>query len=144
MKISDKGLKFLMDEEGYRREAYPDPAWGWKVPTIGVGHTGPEVRRGLVWTDAQVMEALRQDIRSREEVLNTHVRVPLTQNQFDAVGSWSFNVGIGATLSSTLLRKLNAGDYAGAAAEFERWNIPAILIPRRRRERALFEEPEHA
>lgn len=139
MKTSDRGLQELIEEEGKRNEAYPDPKWGWAVPTIGVGHTGPEVHRGLVWTDQQVMDALRRDVQSREDSINRSVKTPLTQGQFDALVSFSFNVGIGAFESSTLLRKLNQGDVAGASAEFPKWCIPDILIPRRQRERAMFD-----
>lgn len=136
---SEAGLTSLMTEEGKVNYAYPDPKWGWAVPTIGVGHTGPEVHPGLYWTDEQIMAQLAKDVKSREDFINRRVHVPLTQGQFDALVSWGFNVGLGAMESSTLIRKLNEGDYAGASAEFPKWCIPDMLIPRRRRERAMFD-----
>jgi len=139
MKTSDAGVRFLMAEEGVRNEAYPDPAAGWAIPTIGVGHTGPDVRRGDVWSDDKVMEVLRADLAGWENLICANVDVPLTQNQFDALVSWCHNVGAGAFKGSTLLRKLNAGDYAGASAEFPKWCIPDMLVGRRARERALFD-----
>lgn len=141
MRLSDVGLKSLMHEEGFENDAYPDPAHGWAVPTIGVGHTGPEVHQGLHWTDEQVMEALRKDVEPREAAINRLVKVPLNQNQFDALVDFVFNTSGpdgGAFARSTLLRKLNEGNYIGAADEFLKWNIPSILIPRRHRTRALF------
>lgn len=166
MRTSARGLDELETEEGAHTVAYPDPASplgyactaagisflnggyqrlaGWErlsgAPwTIGVGHTGPEVREGLVWTNQQIDDALRRDVVSREESITRNVRVALTQRQFDALVSFSFNVGIGAFERSTLLRKLNAGDYAGASAEFPKWCIPSMLVARRARERAMFD-----
>lgn len=147
MQISDAGLKALMHEEGVRYVAYPDPAseraikgTGSGAPwTIGVGHTGPEVHEGLVWTPEQVLAALDKDVDDREESVNRSVRVAIEQCQFDALVSFSFNVGIGAFESSTLLKKLNAADFVGASAEFMRWCIPSMIIPRRSRERAMFD-----
>ena len=140
MKVSDVGLAKIEVREGKVYTAYADPAWGWKVPTIGVGHTGPDVHQGDVWTEAQVMAVLRSDIKSREDVINEMCRnVSLAQNQIDAVGSWGFNVGTGAMRSSTLMRKLSFGDIAGASAEFPKWNIPDMLIGRRAEERAQFD-----
>lgn len=146
MKTSDAGLAAIMQREGKVNHAYPDPAWGWKVPTIGVGHTGPEVHPGLVWTDEQVMEALRRDVAEREDAINAQMVVPgatftLTQNQFDALVSFVFNVGVGAFRSSTLLKLLHEDDYEGASAQFPRWNIPAEIIERRAGERQQFDTP---
>lgn len=138
MKISEQGLRDLMNEEGFKNNAYPDPKWGWDVPTIGVGHTGPEVHPGLYWSNDQVMAQLRADVATREDSLNRSVKVKLNQSQFDALGDFEFNIGIGGFEGSTLLRKLNAGDYQGAADEFPHWCIPDLLIPRRERERAKF------
>lgn len=147
MKMSDAGLNALMDREGKRNEAYADPAWGWKVPTIGVGHTGPEVHKGLVWSDAQVMAALRNDVASREDAINAE-GLSLTQNQFDALVSFVFNVGVGAWKGSTMLRILHEeetgapGPKPDVSAQFPRWNIPAVIIPRRESERQQFDTPD--
>lgn len=141
MRLSEPGLKDLMIEEGFKNNAYPDPGTGGDPWTIGVGHTGPEVHPGLYWSNEQVMAALRQDVSSREDAINRLVKVKLSQDQFDALGSFVFNTSGpdgGAFARSTLLAKLNAGNYVGAADEFLKWNIPAILIPRRHRERAKF------
>lgn len=146
MKTSDAGLAAIMQREGKVNHAYPDPAWGWKVPTIGVGHTGPEVHPGLVWTDEQVMDALRSDIVQREDAINAQ-NLALTQNQFDALVSFVFNVGVGAFRGSTMLRILHeeetgqAGPKPDVSAQFPRWNIPAEIIERRAGERQQFDTP---
>lgn len=138
MKTSDAGLKNTITEEGKRNVAYPDPGTGGAPWTIGVGHTGPEVYPGLYWSDEQIMDALRKDIVKCEDAVNSGVKVKLLQEQFDVLVDFTFNVGVGAFASSTLLRKLNEGNTVGAADEFLKWNIPSILIPRRHRERDRF------
>lgn len=134
-KISDKGVSALMQREGVRLVAYQDTKNIW---TIGVGHTGPEVKQGLSWTTEQVMQALRDDCAIAEKCVNENVKVPLTQNQFDALVSFVFNVGTGAFFKSTLLKLLNAGDYAGAGGQFLRWNIPPEIVGRRYSEQKQF------
>lgn len=138
MKMSDKGLAVLMLREGKRNKAYRDTKGIW---TIGVGHTGPEVVEGLVWTDAQVISALQLDIVKCEDAINQNVRVGLTQNQFDALCSFIFNVGVGAFTRSTLLKKLNLADLSGAASEFDKWHIPPEITSRRNSEKAQFIQP---
>ena len=118
MKTSEDGLQRLEDYEGIRYVAYKCSAGIW---TIGVGHTGPEVVEGLRATPEQVDAWLREDVVEAEDAINRLVKVPLKQNQFDALVSFVYNVGAGAFSKSTMLRKLNAGDYAGAANEFPRW-----------------------
>jgi lysozyme len=137
MKTSDVGLKRLEDREGKRRKAYLDSKG---IPTIGVGHTGPEVYMGLVWTDQQIEDALRDDVVECENTINKYVEVPLTQNQFDALVSFIFNIGVMAFRRSTVLRKLNSGDYEGAADAFDMWHIPKEIIGRRDSEREQFKE----
>ncbi|HXG01499.1 MAG TPA: lysozyme [Bacteroidota bacterium] len=121
-------------------KAYLCPAGVW---TIGYGHTGG-VKEGDRITLQQAEELLKQDLERFEECIRRSVTVPLNQNQFDALVSFAFNVGCMALENSTLLRKLNAGDYAGAAQEFGKWVksrgvILPGLIKRRDAERALFE-----
>lgn len=142
MRTSEAGLAALIDREAKCNDAYPDPKHGWAVPTIGVGHTGPEVHQGLVWTDLQVMDALARDLRASEDAINAAVRVAVTQNQFDALVSFIHNVGVGAFQGSTLLRVLNTGDHSGASAQFRRWIIPAEVITRRAGEWVQWNTPD--
>jgi lysozyme len=136
MKISDQGLSILIDREAKRNQAYLDSVG---VPTIGVGHTGPEVHMGLVWTDQQVMDALRNDLDRFEKAIGGCIADGvLNQNQFDALVSFSFNVGVGNFQKSTLVKKINLGDFDGAAAQFDVWHIPPEITSRRNGEREQF------
>jgi len=137
MILSDVGLKKLEVREGKRHRAYLDTKG---IPTIGVGHTGPEVYLGLVWTDQQIEDALRDDVAECENAINKYVYVPLTQNQFDALVSFTFNVGIMAFRRSTLLKVLNTGEYEEAAKCFDMWHKPPEIIGRRDSEREQFLE----
>lgn len=131
--------------KGYERcrlKAYmPTPN---DVPTIGWGATGPDIRMGMVWTQAQADERFAADLaRSARGVWNAIDEKETTQNRFDALVSFAFNVGIGNLLSSTLLRKHVGGDYAGAQAQFARWNrqkgkVLNGLTDRRATEAALY------
>lgn len=126
--------------EGLRLKAYLDTGGVW---TIGYGHTGPEVVEGLTITLDGAERLLREDLRTAEGHVNKLVKVALTQNQFDALVSFVYNIGGGAFKESTMLRLLNAGDYEGAANQFPRWNkdngkVVAGLTNRRREERELF------
>lgn len=141
---SGKGLDLIKVSEGFEAEAYPDP--GNRVTgepwTIGYGHTRG-VRRGDTCTDAQATDWLREDLQAAEDAVRHMVDLPLTQMQFDALASFVFNVGPSAFANSTLLRLLNAGDAAGAAEQFKRWNRGADgvlpgLVARRAAERDLF------
>jgi lysozyme len=130
--------------EGVRAKAYPDPATGAEPWTIGVGHTGPEVRKGLVWTDAQIEAALVADLQRFAIGVRVMIaKAKTTQHQFDALVSFAFNCGLTNLRTSTLMRKHVAGDYAGARAEFSRWNKAAGrvmngLTKRRAAEAALY------
>ncbi|MFZ2190085.1 MAG: lysozyme [Candidatus Magasanikiibacteriota bacterium] len=135
MNLSDKGLDLLTIREGKRNKAYKDVKGIW---TIGVGHTGPEVVEGLVWDDATIKQVLKQDCSIAEKAIKTYVFTPLTQNQFDALVSFIFNVGVNAFRRSTLCAKLNMRDFVGAAEQFDRWHIPAAIIGRRDSEKAQF------
>ena len=144
MTALDYALKLIKKWEGCRLTAYPDPATGGDPWTIGVGHTGPEVKPGVVWTQAQADAALQADLaRFARGVWTAISEKETTQNRFDALVSFAFNVGLGNLLSSTLLRKHIAGDYVGAADQFIRWNraagkVLAGLTRRREAEAKLY------
>lgn len=140
MHTSQKGLDLIKSFEGLRLSAYKCPADVW---TIGYGTTAG-VKQGQTITKERAEELLREDVRRFEDQVLRLVKMPLTQGQFDALTSFVYNLGAGNLSNSTLLRLLNAGDYDGAAAQFERWNkaggkVLAGLIRRRAAERALFE-----
>jgi lysozyme len=153
MRTSPQGGVAVMHHfENCKLTAYPDPGSKSGEPwTIGWGHTGPEVKPGLVWTQAQADAAFLDDLRRFERDVESLVTVPLTQGQFDALVSFAYNVGADIDADtiaeglgdSTLLRKLNAGDYEGAAQEFKKWNkndgqVMRGLVRRRAAEEALF------
>lgn len=135
-----QGIELITQFEGLRLESYKDAVGVW---TIGYGHTGPEVRAGQKITKEEAIQLLSQDLRWVEDTINEKVKVRLTQNQFDALCSFIFNVGGTAFGKSTLLLALNAGEYEKAANEFLRWDkskngvLPG-LTKRRRAERELF------
>lgn len=138
MNISDRGLRLIQQFEGLRLAAYDD---GVGVQTIGYGHT-KGVQPGDRITREQAEAFLREDVAEAEEALRM-VTAPLTQNQRDALVSFVFNLGADRLKDSTLLKRLNAGDYKGAADEFMKWRMAAGkvmpgLVKRRAAERALF------
>jgi len=140
MRISQTGIDLIKQFEGFRSKAYICPAG---VLTIGYGSTGKHVQPGMSINTAYGEKLLREDVSRFESAVNRLVTVPMSQGQFDALVSFAFNVGEGALAKSTLLRKLNAGDYAGAAHEFKRWNrgggrVLAGLVRRREAEAKLF------
>lgn len=137
------GISLIKRLEGERLNAYLDVVG---IPTIGVGHTGPEVHMGQTITAQQSSDLLRRDLGTAEKAINSLVSVPISQNQFDALVSLVFNIGVGAFKKSTLLRKLHARDYDGARAQFAVWNHAggkpnAALTTRRRAEALLFGTP---
>lgn len=141
--ITERGLTLIKDYEGLSLKAYQCHAGRW---TIGYGHTH-NIRAGDVITQKLAEVFLRKDIAQVTALLNTQIKVPLTQNQYDALCSLVFNIGATAFTASTLLKKLNFGDYSGAAAEFRKWNKVTVngkkrplpgLIKRRQAEEAIF------
>ena len=104
--------------EGLRLEAYRDTGGIW---TIGWGHTGPEVHKGLQWKQAQADIALYSDVMHAWEAIREHVE-PCTQGQCDAMTDFAFNLGAGALLGSTLLKLHRDGQHAKAQAEFVKWD----------------------
>lgn len=139
MRTSQKGIDLIKKFEGCRLEAYKCPAGIW---TIGYGHT-KGVKDGQIITQEQAEEFLREDLRIFEQTVESCVKVPLSQNQFDALVSFCYNCGSGALKTSTLLRLLNEGNYSSAADQFLRWNkaggkVLAGLTRRREEERVMF------
>lgn len=146
MKVSPEGRKEIAKHEGNELEAYQDIVGVW---TIGVGHTaaagGIKPVKGMRITMAESDAILAQDLRTFEKAVLDAVKVPLTQNQFDALVSLAFNIGGGAFAKSTLVKRLNEGDYERAAAQFLVWNKAggkAVkgLTNRRLKEKAWFEK----
>lgn len=142
--INNDGLTLVKGFEGLELQAYRDSVGVW---TIGYGHTSaagpPDVYAGQSITEAEAEAILKRDLELFERGVRDLVQVGLNSNQFSALVVFSFNVGLGALADSTLLRKLNAGDYAGAANEFPRWvkaggQTLAGLVRRREAEKALF------
>lgn len=140
MNIGSAGIALIKRSEQCELVGYPDEKG---IPTIGWGHTGPEVYVGLVWTQEQADQQLQLDCRSAVAAVNDLVTVPLTQNQFDALVDFTYNEGREHLAQSTLLQLLNAGNYAAAAQQFPRWDYagPVVslgLLNRRKAEQALF------
>ena len=143
-KINASGLEIVKHFEGVRLKAYQDSVGVW---TIGYGHTSmagePQVYAGMTITSAQAEAILKKDLGLFERGASDAVKGRATPDQFSAMVSFSFNVGLGSLNSSTLLRKHKAGDIRGAANEFLRWvyagdqQLPG-LVRRRNAERALY------
>ncbi|AVF43592.1 lysozyme [Acinetobacter nosocomialis] len=144
MKISATGINLIKSFEGLRLKAYDDGVGVW---TIGFGTikypNGIRVKGGDSCTSQQAEYYLLNDLTSFENAVNRLVKAKLTQNQFDALVSFTYNLGEANLGKSTLLKKLNAGDYQGAADQFLVWNkaggkVMKGLVRRREAERALF------
>lgn len=118
--LSHDGASQIASHEGYRLVAYPDPATGGEPWTICRGHTGG-VRPGQRATHEQCDRWFAEDLHRAERGVQRHVRVPMKQGEYDAAVSFVFNVGEGNFRTSTLLRKLNAGDRAGSCNQYPRW-----------------------
>ena len=136
---SEKGIEFIKSYEALVLKAYDDSTGVW---TIGYGHTAG-VMPGMEITESQAVEFLQADLKRFEESVNRYVTVPLTQNMFDALVSFTFNLGAGALKRSTLLKKLNCGYITGAAGQFERFvyaggKVMRGLVRRRAAEKEIF------
>lgn len=141
-----KNIDLIKRHEGLRLQAYlPTPNDKW---TIGYGHT-KTAHKGMIITESKAEELLRQDLAWVEDCIKKLVKVPLTQNQYDAVASLVFNIGEGNFSGSSVLRRLNDKDYQGAADAFLMWNkqrskttgklgVLKGLTKRREEERKLF------
>ena len=145
MKISSRGLELIKDFEGFSSTSYLDVV---NIPTIGWGNTfyedGRKVKLGeqISKTDAlKLLEVVAN--RDFADKIFPAIKVKVTQSQFDAMVSLAYNIGVGAFLKSTLLKKVNANDFTGASEEFLRWNKAGGkevlgLTKRREREKQLF------
>lgn len=157
LKINAQGLAMLKHFESCLKrtkrdtfEAYPDPGYGWDVATIGWGtvqyENGKQVRPGDEITQTRADELLAFEVAEKARGVANLVKVPLTENQASALIVFAYNVGLGALRTSTLLRRLNAKDYTGAAGEFSKWTRSngqrlTGLVRRRTAERELFGKP---
>lgn len=142
MKLSNTGLSLIKSFEGVRLTAYK-AVQTEKYWTIGYGHYGPDVKQNMKITQAQADAYLKSDVARFEKAVNEYVKVPLNQNQFDALVSFTYNCGEGALQRSTLLELLNQGKYEDAANQFDLWNksggkVLAGLVKRRAKEKELF------
>lgn len=157
MQMSTHGLELLEQWEGFKANVYKDSAG---LPTIGVGHllTKSELSSGKIainglpvqysngLTDQQVLDLLSQDVKPAEQAVTNNVKVPLNQNQFDALVSFTFNVGVGAFTSSTLLKVLNQQQYTEVPTQLLRWTraggqVVQGLVNRRQNEINLWNSP---
>lgn len=142
MNISQAGINLIKSFEGLRTKAYKAVPTE-KYYTVGYGHYGSDVRDDHVISEKQAEKLLYDDVQSFVAAVNKLLKVDVTQNQFDALVSFAYNVGVGALKSSTLLEYLNAGNFQKAADEFLKWNksggkVYGGLVKRREQERALF------
>lgn len=125
--LSLSGILATTNFEGKRNVGYYDAVG---IPTSCVGHTGPDVVVGRFYSDAVCEDLLRKDTSEAQRAVNKVVTVKVTQEQYDALVSFTFNVGGGALAGSTLLKKANAGDCLGAYNEFHRWNrARGVVLP---------------
>lgn len=119
LSLSAAGLLAICGYEGFSDTVYI-PVRG-DAPTAGFGHKDSRLKVGDRVTSAQALAWLGEDVHPAESAVRRCVSVPLYQHEFDAYVSFAFNVGGGAFCSSTLVKRLNAGDYAGACGELKRW-----------------------
>lgn len=139
MIISNKGLGMIKTFEGLKLRAYKCTAGKW---TIGYGHTAG-VKEGDIIDYQTADKFLMEDLEWSEDCVNSGVKVKITQSMYDSLVSLVFNIGSGAFKKSTLLKKLNDGNYIGASEEFGRWvhsggRVVQGLVERRAKEKAMF------
>jgi lysozyme len=143
VKCSQEGLELIKKFEGCKLKSYKCPAGVW---TIGYGHT-EDIKEGDIVSPEEANKLLRADVFKFEEYVTDNVIVNLTQNQFDALVAWTFNLGVGNLRNSTMLKKLNNADYTSVPFEMKRWNKAGGktldgLVRRRQAESLLFESKE--
>ena len=145
MKISNLGLELIKEFEGFSANAYLCPA---KIPTIGYGNTFWEdcrkVKLGEQISKTDALELLEKVVnKDFADKIFPLIKVKVSQNQFDAMVSLAYNIGVGNFSKSTLLKKVNSGDFDGASNEFLKWNKSSGkellgLTKRRKREYEMF------
>lgn len=147
MELNQATIDLIKSFEGWRATAYKDAVG---VLTIGYGHTNaagePKVTPGMTITKAYGEYVLRKDLKKYADAISFQVKVPLNPNQFGALVSWCYNVGPGNTGKSTLIKKLNKGDYKSVPSELAKWNKAGGktlngLVRRRKAEADLFQTP---
>ena len=143
MKVSPQGRRLLIVREGVRQTAYYDTRG---ILTIGVGHTSaagePRVEFGMTLTMEEVDAILARDLAPVEETLNHVLTRPVWQNQFDAMASLGFNIGVNGLAGSSVVRQINLGNSRIAADDFLMWDRPMELLKRRQSERLQFLRPD--
>lgn len=140
----ETALSLIKRWEECKLTAYPDPGTGGVPWTIGWGSTGPGIRKGVTWTQAQADQRLVEDVGKFMAGVRSAITFPALPREVGAMTSLAYNIGLGAFRGSTLLRKFNAGDLAGAALQFSVWNnaggrVMAGLVNRREDELRVFE-----
>jgi lysozyme len=137
-------LPIIQRFEGYAKDlgngkcaAYPDPAHGWKVPTIGWGCTGPDIKQGTVWPRAKCAERLEEEAAEKHAaVLRSSRALALDTQRAAAIVDFAFNLGVGQYQASTLRRAINAGDWMEASRQIRRWvnaggrKLPGLVLRR--------------
>lgn len=140
MRCNQAGIDLIKEFEGCRLESYKDINGIW---TCGWGATGPDIIQGTSWTQEEADARLLEDLRRFEDGVSALVSSQLGQNQFSALVSFSYNLGLGSLKSSTLLRCINKHHFKDAAQEFLKWDRSnGVVVPglerRREAERSLF------
>ena len=143
METSSEGISLIQKFEGCELEAYQCSAGVW---TIGYGHT-KDVIKGMTITKEEAEQMLVDELHEYENYINEYVTVALSQNQFDALVSWVYNLGPANLKASTMLKVLNSGKYEDVPAQMKRWNkaggkVLEGLIRRREAEACLFKGME--
>lgn len=141
-KTSQNGINLIKQFEGLSLKAYKAHK-SEKYYTIGIGHYGADVKPSTTITEEEALNILRKDLERFEKAINSLVKVKLNQNQFDALVSFVFNIGVIAFANSTMLKFINASHFPLAAGQFDRWNkcgdvVLAGLVRRRKAEKELF------
>ncbi len=129
--------------EGLRLRAYPDQGYGWARATVGYGSTGPDIVKGTVWSREQAEADLAHRVGELVAKIRALVTVPLPDGAIAALVSLAYNCGLDALASSTVMKRINAGNVTGAADAFPMWNksngkVLAVLVARRDDERRAY------